>query len=100
MCMCVRSWGSVVGSTISHALPTTIFHIPKTTVKPEDLDSLLQQMDALVRDEQQWARLASACVGAGVGLAAFPTHDFFGVLAGGWVDGRMDCLLQANPSLL
>lgn len=64
-------------------------HPPKpnqtSAVNPEDLDSLLQQMEALVRDEQQWARLASACVGAGVGLAAFPTHDFFGVLAGGWV---------------
>lgn len=39
-------------------------------------------MEALVRDDQQLQRLASACVGAAIGLAAFPTHDFFGVLAG------------------
>lgn len=83
-------------------------------VKPEDLDSLLQKerslLQAMVLDEQQWARIGrwddatrqslvmigrgsprllavvcrpgSACVGSAVGLAVFPNHDFFGVLAG------------------
>ena len=49
-------------------------------LKPEDLDSMLQQLESVAKDEQQWARLASACVGAFLGLLLIPSHDFFGVL--------------------
>ena len=49
-------------------------------LKPEDLDSMLQQLESVAKDEQQWARLASACVGALFGLLLIPSHDFFGVL--------------------
>jgi hypothetical protein len=55
-------------------------------VKPEDLDKLLEKerslLQAMALDDQQWARLGSACVGSALGLAAFPNHDFFSVLAG------------------
>jgi len=48
-------------------------------LKPEDLDRMLQQLESVVKDEQQWARLASACVGALLGLLLIPSHNFFGV---------------------
>ena len=77
--------------------PLDLCRSHNTAVRPEDLDSLLQQMDALVRDEQQWARLASACVGAALGLAVFPSHDFFGVVAGAPLYMRVFHVQPANP---